>query len=257
MTEDSGPSSEHQEGDPTQKSIDQCTLKGKKRVVSYKDVVLQLNGEEDEDRSDDEDWITIQKKEEEEDGKMMVEEEAKQGDPLCPVYKVCPIQYKEDCKKWRNALIIKLLGKRINNRFLMARLLKQWCLQGRFEIIDLENGYILINLHSEKEYFHVLHEGPWVFVEHYVTVQRWRPMFDPYDENIKRMAVWLRIPGLPIEFYSMQNLWKIGNLFGKTLKIDRNSLKKTDAGEGEYTEKGKYARICVEVDLRRSFFIQI
>ncbi|XP_061374231.1 uncharacterized protein LOC133316490 [Gastrolobium bilobum] len=148
------------------------------------------------------------------------------------------------------------MGKKISNRFLMAQLTKLWCLTVKFDIIDLDNGYVLVNFYDEKDYFHVLHEGPWIVVQHYVIVQRWRPMFDPYEEQFKRIAVWLRIPGLPLEFYTSQHLWRIGNLFGKTLKVDKISLRQSDAGGGEYIEKGKYARICVEVDLRRSLVSQ-
>ncbi|XP_061373077.1 uncharacterized protein LOC133315467 [Gastrolobium bilobum] len=133
----------------------------------------------------------------------------------------------------------------------MARLLRQWCFTRKFEVIDLDNCYILVNFHETKNYFHVIHDGPWIVVEHYVTVQRWRPMFDPHDDQFKKLVVWIRIPDLPMELYTSQHLWRIGNIFGRTLKIDSNSLRKSDGGEGEYTEKAKYARICVEIDLRK------
>ncbi|XP_061350081.1 uncharacterized protein LOC133295288 [Gastrolobium bilobum] len=95
--------------------------------------------------------------------------------------------------------------------------------------------------------------GPWVVTQHYLVVQRWRPLFDPYKEEVRKLAIWLRIPSLPIELYSTQHLWKIGNLFGRMLKIDRSSLRKNEIGEGEITEKVRFARICVEVDMRMSF----
>ncbi|XP_061337738.1 uncharacterized protein LOC133284682 [Gastrolobium bilobum] len=95
-------------------------------------------------------------------------------------------------------------------------------------------------------------ESPWIVADHYVVVQRWRPLFDPYDESFKKLAVWLRIPGLPIELYSSNHLWKIGGIFGRTLKIDKNSLKKVEGVQGEVTDRARFARICVEIDLRKS-----
>ncbi|XP_061361919.1 uncharacterized protein LOC133305695, partial [Gastrolobium bilobum] len=129
---------------------------------------------------------------------------------------------------------------------------RMWNLVSPFKTIDLDNGYLILRFHDDGDYRHVLEEGPWIVNDHYVVVQRWRPFFDPYDESVKKMAVWVRIPGLPIELYTARYLWRIGNIFGRTLKVDRNSLRKSEVGEEVITERGKFARICVEIDLRKS-----
>ncbi|XP_061358685.1 uncharacterized protein LOC133302885 [Gastrolobium bilobum] len=158
----------------------------------------------------------------------------------------------EDCKQWRKALIIKLLGKMIAPRFLMARLQRLWNLVSPYELIDLDDGFLLLRFQNDNDYRHVLEEGPWIVNDHYVVVQRWRPFFDPYDDQVKKLIVWIRIPGLPIELYTAHHLWKIGNIFGRTLKVNRNSLRKSDSGLEVITERARFARICVEVDLRKS-----
>jgi hypothetical protein len=56
------------------------------------------------------------------------------------------------------------------------------------------------------------------------------------------VAVWVRISGLPIEYYDPKVLSFIGDRIGKTVKIDRNTSSQ---------ERGKYARLCVEVDLNK------
>ena len=56
------------------------------------------------------------------------------------------------------------------------------------------------------------------------------------------MAVWIRLPGLAIEYYDRQILGKIGNLVGKTLKVDVNTAVQS---------RGKFARLCVEIDLSK------
>ncbi|XP_061357986.1 uncharacterized protein LOC133302248 [Gastrolobium bilobum] len=175
------------------------------------------------------------------------------NDPLCPSYHYSQELHKEVCKQWRRALIVKLLGKRVGIKFFIARLERMWSLKGVHEFIDMENGYLLVRFADEEDYTHVLQERPWIIVDHYVVVQQWRPFFDPYDETFRKLAVWIRIPGLPIEFYTTQHLWQIGNLFGKTLKIDHNSIRRRDSGDGETTARAKFARICVEADLRKGF----
>ncbi|XP_061362094.1 uncharacterized protein LOC133305866 [Gastrolobium bilobum] len=159
----------------------------------------------------------------------------------------------EGCRPWRQAVIVKLLGKKVGVRFLLNRLLRMWNISGTYEFIDLENYYFLFRFSNKNDYSHVLEDGPWIIADHYMVVQRWRPFFNPYDDEIRKLAVWIRIPGLPIEFYTSHHLWNIGSIFGLTLKIDRNSIRKRDSGEGDITERAKFARICVEVDLRKGF----
>ncbi|XP_061337779.1 uncharacterized protein LOC133284726 [Gastrolobium bilobum] len=222
-------------------------------VSSYKDKLLRLNGKGGQADCEEEDWIMKQKKDDEEADLMEGLSHDLLEDPLCPRYTFSLEEHKSDCEIWRKALIIKMLGKRIGTIFLMSRLVRLWCLVGPHELIDLDNGYLLLRFQDDSDYRHVLEEGPWIVNDHYVTVQRWRPFFDPYDKDFRKLAMWVRIPGLPIELYTARHLLRIGNIFGRTLKVDRNSLRKSDVGEGVITERGKFARICVEVDLRRSF----
>ncbi|XP_061359053.1 uncharacterized protein LOC133303193 [Gastrolobium bilobum] len=174
-------------------------------------------------------------------------------DPLCPRYTFSAEEHKQDCEKWKKALITKMLGKRIEFKFLLARLQRIWNLVSSYEAIDLDNGFLLLRFQDDGDYRHVLEEGPWIVNDHYVVVQRWRPLFDPYDDSVKKLAVWVRIPRLPIELYTIRHLWRIGNIFGRTLKVDRNSLRKSELGDDVITVRARFARICVEVDLRRTF----
>ncbi|XP_061363867.1 uncharacterized protein LOC133307381 [Gastrolobium bilobum] len=67
------------------------------------------------------------------------------------------------------------------------------------------------------------------------------------------MAVWIRIPGVPREFYTHKDLWRMGNMVGRTLRIDENSLRISGQGQlEEITDRGRFARICVEIDLGKS-----
>ncbi|KAF7833178.1 LIM domain-containing protein A-like [Senna tora] len=63
------------------------------------------------------------------------------------------------------------------------------------------------------------------------------------------MPVWIRVPNLPIEYYEKHILWRLGDLFGKTLKIDEHTLKEQN-GKVE-VERANFARVCKEIDLRK------
>lgn len=52
------------------------------------------------------------------------------------------------------------------------------------------------------------------------------------------IAVWIRFPGLPIEYYDEKLLMAMGNTIGKALKVDSNT---------SYAARGKFARVCIEL----------
>ncbi|KAJ1395323.1 Zinc finger, CCHC-type [Sesbania bispinosa] len=99
--------------------------------------------------------------------------------------------------------------------------------------------------------------GPWMILGHYLVVQKWRPKFFPLENELSRVVVWIRIPSLPIEYYDRTILGKIGDTIGRTVRIDSNTMKpKNGVWDETVTERGKFARLCIEVDLRRSLVSQ-
>ena len=91
-----------------------------------------------------------------------------------------------------------------------------------------------------EDFEKVLKGGPWFIGEHYLTIRAWEPYFKPTVEACSKVAVWARLPGLPIELYEMEVLKDIGRAIGPVLRIDAT----TAAGT-----RGRYARLCVQVDL--------
>ncbi|XP_058764829.1 uncharacterized protein At4g02000-like [Vicia villosa] len=85
-----------------------------------------------------------------------------------------------------------------------------------------------------------LAEGPWFIYDNYLTVKEWSPDIHLESAIIKEVAVWIRISGLPIEYYDSKVLHVIGDLVGRTIKVDKNTLQR---------ERGKYARIYIEVNV--------
>lgn len=54
------------------------------------------------------------------------------------------------------------------------------------------------------------------------------------------MAVWAHLPQLPIEYYEPSVLREIGQAVGPVLRIDAQTATES---------RGRYARICVQVNL--------
>lgn len=108
--------------------------------------------------------------------------------------------------------------------------------------MDISNDYFLVRFSDDGDYKHALFEGPWLILDHYLLVQRWRPFFRPKDHTVNRIATWVCIPDLPVELCHDKFLWRVGSLIGTMLRVDHHTL---------IHSRGKFARICVELDLQR------
>ncbi|KAJ1404642.1 Zinc finger, CCHC-type [Sesbania bispinosa] len=196
-----------------------------RKTVSYKDVCLGVNGhnvsEEDKELFELDDKLSESEKE---------------------IIRI----------PWKRSLLVKLLGKRMNLRYFHARLIKLWRPTSPMEVIDIDNEYYVIRFEDLSDLQHVMDDGPWMLPDHYIVIQRWQPSFFPMEDDLRWVAVWVRIPGLPIEFYDWRVLRRIGNVLGRTVKIDANTLKEKSGAQGEFfTERAKFARVCIEVDLNK------
>ncbi|KAI9115418.1 hypothetical protein K1719_013737 [Acacia pycnantha] len=117
-----------------------------------------------------------------------------------------------------------------------------WKPQQPLKVVPLSNGYYIVSFSNKEDRDYAFSEGPWMIDDHYLLVQRWRPNFNPWKADSQRkIAAWVRIPDLPMEFCTVESLGLIGNMIGKIVKIDRST---------SVYDKGAFARICVELDLQ-------
>ncbi|WJX46615.1 hypothetical protein P8452_33396 [Trifolium repens] len=211
---------------------------GERNGESYCDKVM---GRKQGSRAEgDEDLVD--EAEEEEDKEGMTVEERVIGDYECPEFIFSKGEEKRLYRPWKRGVIVKLLGRRIGYKALKTRLKQMWVRKGVINIIDLSNDYYLVAFSHEEDQYAALMDDPWFIYDHYLTVKEWSPKFHPASDTIKEVAVWLRISGLPIEYYDSKALHFIGNRIGKTIKVDKNTLAQ---------ERGKYARLCVQVNLTK------
>ncbi|CAN1189172.1 hypothetical protein LINPERHAP2_LOCUS39736 [Linum perenne] len=103
-------------------------------------------------------------------------------------------------------------------------------------------GFFTARFDSSEDYRRALLEGPWKIGEHYIVPRLWQEGFDPCTDNLSHTLVWVRLPGLPLEFFTETFLRRIGDKIGQLVRIDPTTLA---------MERGNYARICVRVDLSK------
>lgn len=143
-------------------------------------------------------------------------------------------------KPWRNTLIIKVLGKKVSFRTLENKLMCDWKVNETIKITDLADDFYLVRLSSQKDYMHALFDGPWKVVDYYIIVHRWRPLFSLSATITHKVVVWVCIPKHPMELHNVTFLTTIGTSLGTMLKIDNRT---------SIHDCGKFARICIEIDL--------
>ncbi|CAN1176737.1 hypothetical protein LINPERHAP2_LOCUS32704 [Linum perenne] len=150
-------------------------------------------------------------------------------------------EFKEKlCKPWSNSVVVRLLGKSVGYSFLCHRLHAIWKPMGNIHIVDLDKNYFMVKFANDQDYFKALTGGPWMILDHYLIVHQWDHSFRVSNDLPKKMVAWVRFPHLPIHFYHVEVLTSLGNLVGKTIKIDFNTQR---------AERGKFSRIAIELDL--------
>ncbi|KAF7831289.1 ribonuclease H [Senna tora] len=117
---------------------------------------------------------------------------------------------------------------------------------GEVELVDLGNNYFLAKFDTFTDREFALTGGPWIILDHYLIIRPWTSLFDP-EEQIQKIAAWVHLPDLPIELYDDKFLYTLGSLIGKVLKIDVNTSQQL---------RGKFARLCVELDLSKPLLSQ-
>lgn len=163
-------------------------------------------------------------------------------DSSCPSIKLSLEDKARIREPWAQSLIIKVVGKSFAFSYIMARVRFLWNPSDAITGIDLGEHFILIKFKSDLDLNNVLNKGPWFLGPHFISTRRWEPGFQPSLAKVLTSAVWVRFPELPVELYDKILLQKMGAKIGTLLKIDVQT---------ENNVKGRFARLCVQVDLSK------
>lgn len=78
---------------------------------------------------------------------------------------------------------------------------------------------MIFSLSKEENMAKSLHEGPWFVLNHFF-ICHWEPKFIASNTQVTYSVIWSRLLELPIEFYDLDILSKVGSKIGKLLKVD-------------------------------------
>lgn len=103
----------------------------------------------------------------------------------------------------------------------------------------LSRGVLLVDFNSGEAKEEVTERGIWMYDKKPLIVKEFNINESFNKEEMMKIPTWIRLPGLPIKFWSEQGLGKVGSLIGKPLYADRATEEKAF-----FT----YARLLVEVN---------
>lgn len=163
-------------------------------------------------------------------------------EPQCPVIKMTKEELEMIRKPWRQTLIVKVMGRSVGYAYLLRRIKVLWRPKNRIDLVAIDNEYFLVKFESKEDYEFAKYEGPWMVLDHYLIVKEWHPDFDPKTDKTEKVLVWVRFPCLPIEYYNIIFLRKVGEKIGRPIRIDQTTSQ---------VSRGRFARMCIEIDITK------
>ena len=173
-------------------------------------------------------------------GNKMARVELVQGNRLMPMLHVKPTIMNGLSVPWKDALVVKVLGKNIGYNTMKTKLENVWKLVGGIDLMDIGHAYYMVKFDGEEDKNKVRNGGPWIICDHYLAVRQWTPDFNASSAKIDKTMVWIRISCLNLVYYDESVLWGLASMVGNPVKVDLHTLK---------VASGRFARMCVEVDL--------
>lgn len=136
---------------------------------------------------------------------------------------------------WKEALVVKLLGKTLGFNIMKSKLSLTWKLSGGFKIIDIENGFYMVQFDDNEDRNKVIKGSPWMIFDHILSVRLWTPQFIADRATIDRTMVWVRVPSLSMLFYDESLLLALASAIGTPVKVDLHTLQ---------IARDRFARVC-------------
>lgn len=146
--------------------------------------------------------------------------------------------------KWSTSIVGFFLGKRIPFSVMKSYVDKVWKKFGHVAVISNGFGGFIFKFHDESNRNAVLEGGPWHVAGQPIFLKKWSPNLNMAKEGFKKIPMWIKIYGIPLEFWSSKGLSMVASAIGKPLYMDTIT---------EKCERLEFAKICVEIESSSTF----
>ncbi|KAF5194594.1 zinc ion binding / nucleic acid binding protein [Thalictrum thalictroides] len=150
----------------------------------------------------------------------------------------------EEVEKGLDFCKLSLVGRLDLQKITLARVrsiaAEIWSPKGGWMITPLGRGYIMVRFEDEDDYMRVWEQVTWLFDKQVLRLSKWSPNFSIDRQVQSHAAVWVKFPGLSLEYWEVKNLLAMGKALGRPLHVDETTAKR---------EMGYYASVYVDIDL--------
>jgi hypothetical protein len=108
------------------------------------------------------------------------------------------------------------------------------------ELLFFSKGFFIVNFSTKENSQCLLEKGHWLWGRYGISMHRWFPEFNPLTMTSLTTSVLVRLPNLPLHFYTPYFLLTLGNVLGKFININKYWITK-----GFVT----FFFICIEINL--------
>lgn len=145
-----------------------------------------------------------------------------------------------NCYMKDHALIYKFIGFWPNEKDLYRWIYQRWKPKGHIDLKLGAKGFFTVIFANLEDKERVFEEGPYFMNNTGLFMKFWEERYNLEMEKMLAAPIWVRLFGLPVEFWDPEILEAIGNSIGNFVKISE-AMKR-----GKYTS---YARICVYMNI--------
>jgi len=139
-----------------------------------------------------------------------------------------------------HALIGKFLGIWPTERALIAWIHAVWKPKGHYDLQLGAKGFFTVIFFNLEDRTRIFEGGPYFFNSAGLFLRTWKERFNPDNEDLSVVPVWIRLYSLPAELWEPEIMEAIGNTLGTFVKVADQTIK------ARYTS---FARICVYLNI--------
>jgi hypothetical protein len=147
----------------------------------------------------------------------------------------------EYCGYMKNhALFCKFIGIWPSEKELMKWIQTKWQPKGHIDLKLGAKGFFTVIFSNLQDKERIFEGGPYFYSNAGLFLRQWEECYNPEQEQFLAAPVWVRLFGLPMDFWDPEILEGIGNSLGSFVKIVEATVR------GRYTS---FARICVYMNI--------
>jgi len=139
-------------------------------------------------------------------------------------------------------LVGKVIGRFFARKTIVRWVERFWKVEiGYSPVVDLlTRGWFAVTFTKEEDLAKILNKS-WSLDQSPVLLKKWHPMFDARIERVDLIPIWVKMPGLPLQYWNEFHLRGIGSMLGTCLEVDLSFLK---------THVKQVARVLVSINIR-------